>query len=301
MKNIRDGVWVTMITPFKDDSKIDYAGVEALVEWYINKGVDGIFAVCQSSEMFWLSFEERYELAKFIIDIVKGRIEVIVSGNIEEDVNVQVKEARIFAGLSPDAVVFVSNRLENADMRFIESVDKIIGAMPDDTALGIYECPYPSKRLLTDGECEYLAKTGRFAFMKDTSCDIETMRRRAEIASGTKLKLYNANAATLYETLKSGYNGYCGVMANFHPDLYVWLYKNQNDKKAEKTERYLNVMSVIECRGYPYCAKRYLSLFEGFGINTACRSDSGTATAALGHELKALYDISQEIRDYIEV
>jgi 4-hydroxy-tetrahydrodipicolinate synthase len=46
-----------MITPFTDDNRIDFKAVRALTEWYITKGCDGIFAVCQSSEMFFLSRE----------------------------------------------------------------------------------------------------------------------------------------------------------------------------------------------------------------------------------------------------
>jgi len=297
--NIANGNWATMITPFTEDNKIDYAAAETLIEWYINSGVDGIFSVCQSSEMFYLSFEERYELAKFVINAVRGRLEVIVSGNIQENIGMQIKEARAFAELFPQAVVFVSNRLECNDENFIRNIDTIISAMPENISLGIYECPYPSKRLLTDMECEYLAKTGRFAFLKDTSCDVEIMRRRADIISGTNFKLYNANTATLYDTLSFGYNGYCGVMANFHPDLYTWLCKNTNDSRVEKVEKYLSLMSLIESRNYPYCAKRYLSLYEKFEMNSLCRSCSDLLMPSVDYELKALYKVSQEIREYV--
>jgi len=290
MKNITNGVWVTMITPFTKDSKIDYTAVEALVEWYISKNVDGIFAVCQSSEMFFLTFEERFELAKFVINAVNKRVEVIVSGNTHDDIAVQLKEARAFAELEPNAMVFLTNRM---------NVDATLKEMPEEVALGLYECPYPSKRLLTDAEMEYLVKSGRFVFLKDTSCDAQIMRRRAEIVAGTAFKVYNANAATLYETLKFGYNGYCGVMGNFHPDLYAWLYWNLNDARAERVANFLSMMSVIECREYPLCAKYYLSLFEGLGINKLCRSRPDSHGPALGHELKSLYELTQEIRSSI--
>ena len=64
IRNIPDGVYPTMVTPFTDDNKIDYNGVEQLLEWYWKNGVDGIFAICQSSEIFFLSFEERLEMVK---------------------------------------------------------------------------------------------------------------------------------------------------------------------------------------------------------------------------------------------
>lgn len=35
--------------------------------------------------------------------------------------------------------------------------------------------------------------------------------------------IYNADSTTLMSSLLAGGAGYSGVMANFHPDLYVWL------------------------------------------------------------------------------
>ena len=46
------GSWPVMLTPFTEDNKIDYDGLKELVDWYIKNGVSGMFAVCQSSEMF---------------------------------------------------------------------------------------------------------------------------------------------------------------------------------------------------------------------------------------------------------
>ena len=61
-QSVGKGVFPTMITPFTADGAIDWAGVDGLVEWYIASGVTGIFAVCQSSEMYHLTEDERLEL-----------------------------------------------------------------------------------------------------------------------------------------------------------------------------------------------------------------------------------------------
>ena len=58
------GVWPVMLTPFDKDGAVDYPGLKALVDWYIAEGSAGLFAVCQSSEMFFLSLEERAELTR---------------------------------------------------------------------------------------------------------------------------------------------------------------------------------------------------------------------------------------------
>ncbi len=83
--SISDGVWPTMVTPFTADDKIDFDALAAQVEWYLARGVDGLFAVCQSSEMFYLSLDERVALARAVVERVAGRVEVIASGHISDD------------------------------------------------------------------------------------------------------------------------------------------------------------------------------------------------------------------------
>lgn len=52
------GVWPVMLTPFTEDNEVDENGLRVLVDWYIDNGVKGLFAACQSSEIFNLTFEE---------------------------------------------------------------------------------------------------------------------------------------------------------------------------------------------------------------------------------------------------
>ena len=58
MEKIVKGVYPVMITPFTADNQVDWEAVDQIVEFYAKLGCDGIFAVCQSSEMFFLTDEE---------------------------------------------------------------------------------------------------------------------------------------------------------------------------------------------------------------------------------------------------
>ena len=55
-------IFTTMITPYHEDGSVDYETAEKYVDWYFESGITGIFAVCQSSEIFYLTLEERTEL-----------------------------------------------------------------------------------------------------------------------------------------------------------------------------------------------------------------------------------------------
>ena len=55
-------IFTTMITPYKKDGRIDLDLAKKYVDWYFEQGLTGIFSVCQSSEIFYLSLEEKTEL-----------------------------------------------------------------------------------------------------------------------------------------------------------------------------------------------------------------------------------------------
>lgn len=59
-------IFTTMITPYNSDGSVDYKTAEKYVDWYFENGLNGIFAVCQSSEIFYLSLEERVKLNRMV-------------------------------------------------------------------------------------------------------------------------------------------------------------------------------------------------------------------------------------------
>lgn len=279
MERFRDGVWPVMLTPLQEDGRLDMAGLEALVAWYIAQGCDGLFAVCQSSEMFFLSLEERVALARAAVRWSAGRVPVVVSGHISQSMQDQARELCAMADCGADAVVLVSNRLvsspEDNDAVLIANLRALLRALPSDMPLGFYECPYPFKRLLSPQVLRFCLDSGRFSFLKDTSCDMNALREKLCVLRGSKMKLYNANTATLLESLRAGAHGYTGVMANFHPALYGWLIRHWQAQpgEAEMLQSVLSMCALIELKHYPACAKRYLRRAHGLPIRDATRRE----------------------------
>lgn len=274
MKQIPSGIWPTMITPFTDQLQIDYIALEALIEWYISKQVNGLFAVCQSSEMFFLTLEERVKLAAFVVDKVNGRVPVIASGHISDQMEQQLQEILEISRTGIDAFVLVTNRFASrteSDEVWIRHADHLLNSFPDMT-FGLYECPYPYKRLLSAELMTWCAESGRFAFLKDTSCRIDIIQQRIKRCRGTALQLFNANSATFLQSLKAGAAGFSGVMSNFHPELYRNVFEQWQGgpEKIEALQSFLSVASLIEHQNYPLNAKYYLQL-EGLPIEVNTR------------------------------
>ena len=300
IKDIPNGVYPTMITPYTADNKIDYNAVEKLINWYGEKGVAGIFAICQSSEIFYLSFEERLELLKFIVKNAPKDMTIVASGHTADDLETQIAEANKFIDVGIDGYVFISNRLANADEDdsvFLKNIEHVVNNIPE-IGLGIYECPYPYKRLMSPEVLKVLSQTGKFRFLKDTSCNLDEIQAKLDAVKGTDFKIYNANSATFLESMKIGCAGFSGVMANFHPEFYVWLCENfdKDPQLAEKIQDIVGFFSVAECQMYPVNAKYYQTL-EGNKMEYISRArDASEFKRNRQLEIEQLYNLTQHFK-----
>jgi len=260
LKKVISGIVPVMITPFNADGDIDWGGLENLIEWYIAHGAQALFAVCQSSEMQLLSLEERRDLAAFTVSRTAGRIPVLASGHIADDASEQAHELAVIADTGIDCLVLVSNRLDpenRGGKELCAAIDSLKEALPAAIPLGVYECPAPYRRLLTDMEIQYLCDDPRFVFLKDVSCDLEVVQRRVRLAHDSALAINNANAAIAHQALDSGAAGFCGVFTNFHPDLYRWLQDEgpNHPELADELAIFLALAALSEPLGYPKLAK----------------------------------------------
>ena len=266
-------IFTTMITPYTSDGKVDYDTAIQYVDWYFENGLTGIFAICQSSEIFYLSLEERIKLNQKVYAHAKAlekssgkQFTVVSSGHISESLEDQIKELNAVWKSGTDALILITNRLDpknEGDDVFISNAEKIISALPSNVKLGLYECPYPYKRLVTPKILDWCLSTGKFYYMKDTSCDTAIMAERCRQLKGSPFKLLNANCQTLLESMRNGCDGYCGIMCNYHPRLYAWLADNYESNAQDAAL----VQSVIGSLGftevglpYPLTAKYHMNL-----------------------------------------
>lgn len=145
MNGIKKGIWPTMITPYDREGRVDLNAAKRIVDWYARRNCDGIFAVCQSSEMFRLTEDECVRLAGRVVRAAAGRMAVVASGHTAERLGDQICGLKRMADTGVDAVVMISNRLaspEENDDALIARMNTILKAIPDAT-FGMYECPYP--------------------------------------------------------------------------------------------------------------------------------------------------------------
>ena len=277
-------IFTTMITPYKKDGSVDYETAERYVDFYFESGLTGIFSVCQSSEIFYLSLEERTELnrrvyqrSKELAKMYNRPFTVVSSGHVSDTIEGQIEELNAVWQSGTDALILITNRLasaEESDDVWIQNAQKLIDNLPADVRLGLYECPYPYKRLVTPKILDFCLSTGKFYYMKDTCCDAAVIAQRCKQLKGSTFQLLNANCQTLLESMRNGAEGYCGIMCNFHPKLYAWLCENfeKEPEKAELIQSFIGTLGFTEAGlPYPLTAKYHMNLC-GIPTETTARN-----------------------------
>src|SRR5690606_14572829 len=69
-----------MLTPFTESGSVDFGGLTKLTEFYLRAGAAGLFANCQSSEMFSLSGEEQHAIVDHVVRVADGAVPVVATG-----------------------------------------------------------------------------------------------------------------------------------------------------------------------------------------------------------------------------
>ncbi len=275
-KDFNDGVWPVVLTPFSANGAIDFAAYGRLLDFYAAAGVNGLFAVCLSSELYELSADERLELARFTLRHTGHRLPVVACAGIGANADERLDSIKAMADTGVDAVVIpacLAVAQEASDAAFTRAFTELLDRT-GNIRLGVYECPRPYHRLIPPEVLGELARcsNGRLAFIKDTCCDAAVIREKLAACAGTGLKNYNANLTTCLESLRDGAAGYSGTSANFYPELLSFMCANYR-AQPELCDRMQQMFNVIQHHvnfKYPRSAKKFIQLC-GVDIGDFCR------------------------------
>ncbi|WP_314312491.1 4-hydroxy-tetrahydrodipicolinate synthase [Hoylesella saccharolytica] len=76
--NMFKGLGIALVTPFKQDGSIDYEALKRLVEYQTDNGADFLCILGTTSEAPCLDREEKEEIKRFVVDINRGRLPILM-------------------------------------------------------------------------------------------------------------------------------------------------------------------------------------------------------------------------------
>lgn len=276
------GLWPVMLNAFHEDGTIDWNGVDALTDWYIERGSAGLFACCGSTEMFHLDDVERLAVTRRVVSRASGRVPVVGTGTFGGPIEDQARFVRHVADMGVDAVVVIVCLMAESgeDEEVLKQNMERLLELTDPVPLGLYECPTPYHRKLSPELFGHLGATGRFRYHKDTVCDIDLLHQKIDAVRDTPLGVYNAHFETGLAGLRYGAAGISPVAGNVFPELFAWLCTEYSEQPetAEEVQRMMTSLAPVVNNKYLVTCKRYLQRI-GLPITTRCRSTDARLTA----------------------
>lgn len=270
----RREIWPVPPVPFSRDNRIDERALDELVEFYVRAGVDGLFILAYSGEVFELNTEEQLLVCRRVIERAAGRLRIVAAGNFGGNLPHQIEQLNRIADVGPAAVVVLLSTLPD-ESRLMDDLISIAGQV--SAPLGVYECPVPSHRLLSPADVGVLADTGRYVFMKETSRDRNVFLAKLAAAEGSPLTLYQANWGQLAKTIDDGCPGFCGIVANVFPELADAFCNSDSLTTVGRQALHEILGDALTCmtqRHYPATMK-YVLQRQGLKIGTTSRMPGG--------------------------
>ncbi|HLX90570.1 MAG TPA: dihydrodipicolinate synthase family protein [Puia sp.] len=267
MDSVKKKFVPVMLTPFDTDLSIDDCALDALVEFYLRAGADGLFANCLSGEMFSITDEEKLKLVSKVVKRVDGRVPVVATGSFGISREDQVQFINKVHDAGAQAVILITSHLatsgesEKLFLDHFDCLERKTGKIP----LGLYECPAPYKRIVPKDSFSKLLASDRLVYHKDTSINFESVFEKLEVlknSGNTLLEFYDAHTPNASKSLQAGARGLSAISGNFYPEILIWLCCNamNPDQRSDISwlQSELTRVDPLIHQAYPLSAKYFL-------------------------------------------
>ncbi len=263
MKRFR-GTGVAIVTPFKNDSSIDFAAMGRVINHIIGGGVNYIVAMGTTGEASTLGKDERQALISYVVEAVDNRIPVVtgIGGNNTQEIINTIRELNL-EGV--DGILSVAPYYNKPSQRGIFQHFKAIATCSPLPVI-IYNIPGRTCCNISSDTCIELAHAcENIVAVKEASGDLAHIMRIIKGKPENFLVISGDDMLTL-PIIAAGGAGVISVLANAYPALCSELVNNllkNNFKAAREIQfRFLEIIELLFADGNPAGIKAFLSIMN---------------------------------------
>lgn len=287
MSFIPQGILPAMVTPFTKDGRINIPVLRKLIDFLIDGGVHGIFAIGTTGEFYALSNTGYQEILEVTVDQVRGRVPVYAGANAigTRDAVVFASIAQKVGGISALSVLtpYFINLTQNELYNHFATV-----AASTDLPVILYDNAPKTHLTIKPVIVEKLADIPNIVGIKDSTGD---MTNTADIIKRTKGKDFHVmmgRDSLIHAALSYGASGAVAATANVAPQLVSNIYnKYVSGDIAGSLEAQYKLVPLRIAFGlgsFPTVIKEALELL---GIEAGpCASPTGPMTEEEKQQLK---------------
>nr|WP_300767750.1 N-acetylneuraminate lyase [uncultured Acetatifactor sp.] len=235
------GIFPALLTPFDGQNRVDTEVLGRLVDYNLQKGVDGFYVAGSTAEVFLLDAKERLAVMETVSSRAGGKCTLIAHiGCISTKQAIEyAREAKKmgYDAISSVAPFYYKFSFEEIRRYYFDIVDAV------DLPMLIYNFPaFSGVNLTTDNIREFLADD-RFLGVKHTSSDFYALE---QFKAGFPDKVvYNGYDEMFLAGLSMGADGGIGSTFNFMAEKYIEirrLFQENDMSAAQALQREVNTI-----------------------------------------------------------
>lgn len=228
------GVIPPICTPLTDAGDVDTASLRRLVDYLIEGGVHGIFALGSTGEFALLTDAQKRTVLDTTVDAVDGRVPVL-AGILDTGTNRCIQNARRAYDAGVDALVLAAPYYHPPSQREIIDHFRAVRAAVD-LPLIAYDIPVTVKVKLDVDTIATLAGDGTIIGMKDSSGAVDVFRRIL-LETDDAFRAFTGSELLVDSCLKMGAAGSVPGLGNVFPHEYAQLYEHASNGEWDDAAR----------------------------------------------------------------
>ena len=231
-----EGIVPALVTPFRQDERIDYSSWQTIIDTLVDAGVHGLLVGGSQGEFYALDGEERTVALRFSRQAVAGR--VTVYGNVGAiSTRETIKLALQAQAEGVDVLVVVTPYyIQPTQDELAEHYIEICRAVRAPV-LGYNFPPHGGVELLPETVAQIAARCENFAGLKDSSGSLERALAYRNCWRERPMAVMVGFDNLLTAALDAGCAGIVTASANVAPRLYVDLYRELCDGRRDAAAR----------------------------------------------------------------
>ena len=238
-----EGVIPAFYACYDDQGEISPERVRALVEYFLKKGVHGLYVNGSSGECIYQSVADRKLILEEVMAVAKGKLTIIahVACNNTKD---SVELARHAESLGVDAIAAIPPIYFRLPEYSVAQYWNDISAAASQTDFVIYNIPQLAGVALTPSLYAEMLKNGRVIGVKNSSMPVQDIQNFVALGGEDHLVFNGPDEQFLGGRLmgaRAGIGGTYGAM----PELFLKLNQLIADKDLEKAKELQFTINAI--------------------------------------------------------
>lgn len=263
MKRFR-GTGVAVITPFKNDSSIDFTAFGRVINHVIKGGVNYIVAMGTTGEASTLTSDEKHALVCYVKEAIDNRVPLVVGigGNNTQEVVNSIRELDM-EGV--DAILSVAPYYNKPGQRGLFQHFKTIASCSPVPVI-IYNVPGRTSCNISSDTCLELAnECENIIGIKEASGDLSQIMRIKK-GKPENFHVISGDDALTIPIIAAGGSGVISVLANAYPsecsELVNHALRNNFKSSREIHFRFMEAIELLFADGNPSGIKAFMSLMN---------------------------------------